>query len=238
MGIFTKKKRDDYKANIIVSENNMFGSAGGYTRLRDNVLYLNSDEMHKIIQIESSLSHECKTTVCANLAVSLGLVDKKILVIDLDFRRPKLHRMFRLHKENGIADFLLDNITKQEMIKKTEYKNVDVITRGGEVYNPSLILVSEKFKNTIAELRKEYDFILMDCPPILQVSDFIHISKVSDGVLFLAVYGQTTKAQVKEAANELKKNDIKILGSVFTMYDKKKSVDNNSYYRYYYEDKE
>ena len=79
----------------------------------------------------------------------------------------------------------------------------------------------------IAHLREKYDYVLLDCPPVLLVSDYIHISKVSDGVLFIVAHAKTTKGQVAEAIKELKKNGANVLGAVFSMYDAKKS----KYYR-------
>ena len=116
----------------------------------------------------------------------------------------------------------MDNLSRENIVKHTSHRNVDLITRGTEIYNPALILVSEKFKALIASLREDYDFVLLDCAPVLQVSDYIHISKVSDGALFLVSYGKTTKAQVADAVKELNKNNITILGTLFTMYDRKK----------------
>lgn len=205
-----------------------------YNRLKDNVLYLNADGKNKVIQIESSVMSEGKTTAVCNLAVSLGLTDKKVIVVDCDFSRPRVHRLFSLSKDVGIAEYFLNNVSKENIIKKTEYKNVDIITRGAKIYNSSLVLISDKFKNLIDELREEYDYVFLDCAPVLQVSDFIHIAKVSDGVLFVVAYASTAKSQVSEAIKELEKNGAKILGSMFTMYDRKKdkSLDIRHGYNY------
>jgi capsular exopolysaccharide synthesis family protein len=223
MALFGIKKHTKLrKERIIVSEGSSRFGSHGYTRLRDNLLYINSDGNRKVIQIESAMAKEGKTSVAANLAVSLGLTDKKVVVVDLDFRRPRLHRVFGLTKENGIAEYMMGNLSINQIIKPTSYNNVDLVTRGAEIYNPALILVSDKFKALIAALRDKYDFVLLDCAPVLQVSDYIHISKVSDGALFLVAYARTTKAQVSEAIKELRKNEIPILGTLFTMYDRKK----------------
>ena len=223
MALFRKKHSSkSLKERIIVSEGSSRFGSHGYTRLRDNMIYINSDGNHKTIQIESAMAKEGKTSVAANLAVSLGITEKKVIVVDLDFRRPRLHRVFGLAKENGIAEYMMGTIDRDKLIKHTSYKNVDLITRGTEIYNPALILVSDRFKELILSLREEYDFILLDCAPVLQVSDYIHVSKVSDGALFLVAYGRTSKAQVSEAVKELNKNNIPILGTLFTMYDRKK----------------
>lgn len=222
--LFCKKKNKHVgNGKILVGESG--GHVEGYNRLKDNILYLNADGKNKVIQIESAVSGEGKTTVICNLAVSLGQTDKKVIVVDLDFRRPRTHRLFGVTKDVGVAEFMLGESGKEEIVKHTEYKNVDVITRGAEIYNSALVLVSDKFKELIADLREEYDYVLLDCAPVLQVSDFIHIAKISDGVLFLVAYASTTKAQVAEAVKELRKNGANILGTVFTMYDRKKDKD-------------
>ena len=237
MRLFKKKNSISEVGRIVVGDSKS-GHIEGYYRLKDNILYMNADGKNKVIQVESAVQDEGNTTVVCNLAVSLGLTDKKVVVVDLDFHRPRTHRLLKTDKENGIAEFILGGLDKNAIIKKTEYKNVDLITRGAEIYNSSLVFISDKFKNLISELREEYDYVLLDCPPVLQVSDYIHISKVADGILFLVAYAQTTKSQVASAVKELKNNGANILGTVFTMYDKKKdkNYDGVSYYKYYNKD--
>ena len=233
--LFGKKKKNNSElGKIIVGEGASLKHLEGYNRLKDNILYMNADDKKKVIQVESAVQGEGKTTVICNLAVSLGLTDKKVVVVDLDFHRPRTHRLFKVSKDVGIAEYILGNTEIDSIIKKTEYKNVDLITRGAEIYNSSLVLVSDKFKALINSLREKYDYVLLDCAPVLQVSDYIHVAHVSDGVLFMVAYASTTKAQVSDAIKELKKNGANVLGTVFTMYDKKKdkNYDTSNYYVY------
>lgn len=229
---FKKRKKLNYESRIIVGETHNKAQRG-YDRLKDNLLYMNADGKTKVIQVESAVSAEGKTTVLCNLAVNLGLTEKKVVVVDLDFYHPSTHRVMKQSNDNGIAEYMLGNIDKSALIKHTEYKNVDIITRGAEIYNSSLVFLSDKFKELIASLREEYDYVLLDCAPVLQVSDYIHISKLSDGVLLMVAYAQTTRSQVAEAIKELRKNSANILGTVFTMYDGKNE---KTYGRDYYYD--
>lgn len=231
-----KSKKLKSEDKIVIKENAISSKIDGYNRLKDNLLYLNSDGKNKVIQIESSISHEGKTTVVCNLAVSLGLTDKKVVVVDLDFRRPRVQHRFDKSIDGGIAEYMLGTLTKEQIIKETAYKNVSIVTRGERIYNPSAVLVSEKFKNFIKELREEYDYVLLDCAPVLQISEYIHILQVSDGVIFVAAYGITTKAQIAEAVKELRKNGANILGTVMSMYDPKANKNGGLYqntYKYY-----
>ena len=233
MAIFKKKKVFADQDRIIINGETKGSVVEGYNRLKDNILYMNADGNTKVIQMESAGAKEGKTTVAGNLAVSLGMTDKKVIVVDLDFRRSRLHRLFNVSKETGIADYFLGNATLEDITKDSGYKNVDILTRGSEVPNPALILVSDKFKTLIAELKEKYDYVFLDCAPVLLVSDYIHIVKVSDGVLFMVAHASTTKKQVTEAVKELRKNGANILGSVFTMYDKNKDKDFYGYGSYY-----
>ncbi len=229
-----KKKRDIDEGKIVVEENRIDSKIESYNRLKDNILYINADGTKKVIQIESSIAHEGKTTIISNLAVSLGLTDKSVVVVDLDFRCPKLHQRFDTTIELGIAEYMLGSVELNEIKKSTKYKNVDIITRGTKIYNSSLVFVSEKFKAFIEQLRSEYDYVLLDCPPVLEVSDYINILPASDGVLFIVAYGETTRHQVSEAVKELRKNGAEIIGTVFSKYERKKDKGYNYYGKGYY----
>jgi len=231
---FKREKQKKGLSKIIVTENSTSTRLEGYNRLRDNVLFLNAAGNAKVLQIESSVANECKTTVACNLAVSLGYAGKKVVVVETDFRRPNAHRLFGVDGDNGIAEYIMDKVTKENVAKKTAYPNVDIVTRGTEIGNPSLVFISDKFKELVEYLRENYDYVILDCAPVLQVSDYIHISKVSDGVVLLVAYASTSRYAVADTVAELKKNNVKLLGTVFTMYDRKKDYGNPAYnYKYY-----
>ena len=219
-----KTKREE----AIVVTDGMSAINECYNSLKDNLLFMCDNGKNKVIQVESSYSGEGKTTLTCNLAVSLSYNKKKVLVMDLDFRKPRVNRLFKISNERGLVDFISDKISYEELIKKSSYEGVDVITRGSAIYNPSFLLTSDRFKSLMQKLRDEYDFILLDCPPVLQLTDYIHVSKVCDGVLFVVKYGQTTRSKVKEAAALLKKDNINVIGTVMTF------VDRSDPYSYYY----
>ncbi len=219
-----KAKREE----AIVVTDGMSAINECYNSLKDNLLFMCDNGKNKVIQVESSYSGEGKTTLTCNLAVSLSYNKKKVLVMDLDFRKPRVNRLFNISNEKGLVDFISDKISFEELIKKSSYEGVDIITRGSAIYNPSFLLTSDRFKSLMQKLREEYDFILLDCPPVLQLTDYIHVSKVCDGVLFVVKYGQTKRSQVREAAALLKKDNINVIGTVMTF------VDRTDPYSYYY----
>ena len=222
----TRKKMRREDTIVVTDEINALNEC--YNTLKANLLYMTDIEKNKVLQIESSVSGEGKTTLACNLAVSMSFNEKKVLVVDLDFRKPRVNRIFNVSNDNGLVDFISENITFEQLVKHTAYKNVDVVTRGSAIYNPTLLLTSKKFKDLIAKFRGMYDFIILDAPPVLQIAEYTHISKVADSVLFVVCYGQTRRTQISEAAELLKTNNIPVIGSVLTF------VDNKDPYSYYY----
>ncbi len=231
--MFKKKNSLDSSEYIVFGKkNNILEDA--YTRLKDNIICYGVDNNKKVIQIESAVKGEGKTTVAVNLAIALGESSKKVLIIDLDFRRPKIHRPFKIENQNGLADYMVDRCKKEEIIKETGFKNVNIINRGCEIANSSVILTSQKLRNLLEELKKEYDFIILDCPPVLLISDYIHISRLSDGILFIIAFAISKKKEVKESFKLLNQNNVDVIGTVFTHYDRKKTLFNKNDKSLYY----
>ncbi len=191
------------------------GQGESYYRLKDNIIYSFDSGKNKVFQFESAISGEGKSTVVANTAVALALSGKKVVVVDLDFRRPKVHRIFSVQNVQGIAEYMLGECEVSDIIKKTEY-GVDIVNRGKATHNASIIFTSDKFKELIETLKKEYDLVLFDCPPVLLISDYIHYSKLSDVVVFVACVGVTRRSQLKEAYELMKKHNDNFLGTVLT----------------------
>ena len=189
---------DERYNNIVVGEEGFELQTESYNRLKDNLLYLNIDGKAKVIQFLSSLASEGKTITTTNLAVSLAMSNQKVLLIDGDLRSPRAHRTLKCGNEIGISDYLLDNLPLESIIQHTSY-NVDLISRGKKIENPSAVVSSKKFKDIVPQLRDKYDYILIDCPPVLEISDYIQISTVTDGAIFCVAYGATKKNAVKEA---------------------------------------
>ncbi len=233
MSIIDKKSKTmSRSSSIVYNEKDYINLKESYIRLKDNILFYNVDGKNNVIQVTSSVQGEAKTTTISNLAVSLAQDGKKVVCVDLDIRKPRLHRAFNIENVDGLSEYMLNTIDMDGLIKHTEY-GVDIINRGSEFSNSAVILLSEKLKNLIKTLKTQYDYVLIDTPPVLIVSDFIHISRLADGLLFVVAYGRTKKAQVKEAISQLKKNNIRFIGCVFTFYDPKRN-EKNAYTNYGY----
>ena len=221
----TKEKNED---SLLVPSVKNFEP---YNRLISNIKFSNVDNPYKVIMFTSSIMEELKTTVCSNFAFTLAHNEKKVLVIDLDTRKPRIHKTFGTSKENGIVEYLDGQIDKETLIKKTD-KNVDIITVGKEVVNPITLLESDKLKELIEELKKEYDYIAIDTPPLTACNDAAIISKFSDAVVFNIAINQGKKKEIKASIHQLIDAKANVIGINITKANIK---DKNNYYYYYYE---
>lgn len=211
--LFRKSSHDDEVPQIVV--NRVSGGAVNYSRLKDNIIFSSDNGKNKVFQFESAVSGEGKSTVVANTAVALASSGKRVCVVDLDFRRPMVHKVFEVQNVKGISEYMLGECEKTDLVKKTDV-GVDVINRGKAINNASIIFMSDKFKALIEGLRDEYDVILFDCPPVLLVSDYIHYSALSDMVIFVACIGVTRRSQLKDAFELMLRVNTNILGTVVT----------------------
>lgn len=221
-------RHDERFNNIVVGQPGYDALTESYNRLKDNILYLNVDGNVKVIQFVSSTPSEGKTITATNLAVSLVNNGKKVIFIDGDLRAPRAHRTFKAGNDIGVADYMLNDAPIENIIQHTEY-GVDLISRGKKIDNSSAVIASDKFKKLISAVRALYDFVIVDCPPVLEISDYIQISTTTDGVILCVAFGITKRAQVKEAVKLLKQSNIRILGSVYTFVDSKSVKTKYSY---------
>ncbi len=201
-----------------------------YNRLISNIKFSNVDNPYKVIMFTSSIMNELKTTVCSNYAFTLAHNEKKVIIIDLDTRKPRIHKTFGVEKEKGIVEYLAGNITKDELIKSTE-EGVDIITVGKDVSNPVTLLESQKLADLIKELKEEYDFIAIDTPPLTACNDAAIISKLVDGVVFNVAINQGKKKEIKSSLEQLKDANANVIGINITKANIK---DRGGYYYYYY----
>ena len=222
------KRSIDYR--IIVKENPSSIVSESYRKAKVSLDFASLDNPLKVIQITSSLQGEGKTTTAINLAASYAEDGKKVLLVDLDLRRPKLHRAFKIENKNGIVDVLANKITLDEAIKEKD--GLYLLNKGSDVPFPTSLLNSVAIVSLFETLKANFDIIIVDCPPVLAVSDAVVISKYSDGCIFVVSQKHTDKASAKQSIATLKQNNVNILGVVFTQISKKDSKDYHSSYYY------
>ena len=226
---------DNPHYRIITVEQPLSIAAESYRRIKTSLEFASVDKHLQVIQICSSMQGEGKSVTVLNIAATYAEDSKKVIVVDLDFRRPKLHRSFRVENKNGITDVLAEHITLKEAIVHGE-NGIDCLNRGSKAPYPTALLGSENMEKVFEELRKEYEYIIVDCPPILAVSDAAIVSRLCDGCLFVISQSKTEKAAARESVKILRDNGVNILGVVFANISAKRG---NYYYsnkyKYYYQ---
>lgn len=198
----------------ILNKNSSFAVQEAYKTLRTNVrFYLKKDGCRRI-SITSSIAGEGKSITLLNLAISLAEDGHKVLLIDADLRRPAQARLLVEHPAPGLSNVLANLATEEEAIRKDLYPNLDVLFSGDVPPNPSELLGSDRMRKLIDTMSEQYDYILVDTPPINVVSDASIVTTLLDGVLLLVRQGQSKKDMVRRAVANLELTGIKPLGFV------------------------
>jgi capsular exopolysaccharide synthesis family protein len=222
----------EYKNVVIETPNSP--QAEAYRKLELNIRMNSIDNPYKVIQITSATPEDGKTTTAINLAAVYAEKGLKVIILDFDLRRPKIHRAFHKINDLGFYDFIVNEKPIEELIIKDDSK-IDLLLTGNMLTAPHVILQSKKVKDLIEKLRKEYDYIVIDSPPVLTVTDALVISSLAEGVVYIASYKKTKKDQAKHGLKQLKENGANVIGAVLSNVDAKKS---NGYYNYYYYQRE
>lgn len=231
MKLFTKKTADNYGFLIAKEAPNSYVTES-LQKLIVNLEYANIDQKYKVIQFTSSMQAEGKTTLISNVAYLLAQRGKKVLMVDLDLRRPKINRIFSVINKLGLTDYLLGKIEKKDLIQHSEDK-VDFIISGEKTTSVVQVLQSQKLQDLFNELKQEYDYILLDTPPVIVVSDALLVNKVADGIIFVVAHGQGRKSMVKEAITSLTRNNVPIIGIAITQDRVNKGNRYGYTYKYY-----
>ncbi|MBQ4517875.1 MAG: CpsD/CapB family tyrosine-protein kinase [Clostridia bacterium] len=207
-------KPKDYLSNIL-SDTTHYSISEAYKTARTNLMFtLAAEKGCKKIIVTSSQSGEGKSTTTSNLAIAFAQTGARVMVLEADLRRPKLHRYFSLPNDKGMSEFLGGFATMEEVIQHVEKYNVDCITGGKVPPNPSELLISPLFAELLEKLSENYDYIFVDSPPINVVSDPISIAKLMSGAVVVARQNYTTSEVLRQAIASLEFGDIKILGYI------------------------
>jgi len=191
-----------------------------YRKLRTSILYSRPGEPPKTILFTSSTAGEGKTISVANTAIMFAQLGYNCLVIDADLRRPSCHRALRVSNDRGLTDFLVGQEALANVIKPTPIANLSVLNCGAVAPNPTELIASKKMRDALDNLKERFDFVLVDSPPVMPVSDAIVLSTMVDGVVYVVRGQETPKNTVKAAISQLKNDhQAKILGVLLNRVD-------------------
>jgi len=203
--------------------------------IRTMINFTLSDDQKSPILVVSSLQGEGKTHLAANLAISMAQIGKKVLLIDGDFRRSRLHRIFKLTTDKGLSNIWTQKQDFSSNIQESEIENLHIMTSGIRPPNPSELLNTPVLAEFIKWSKQNYDTVIVDCPAIIPVSDTLLWGKVINKSVFVIKHGTTNSKLAKLAIAKLQKANIKILGSVITHFKEKGlSYGKYGYYKHYH----
>ncbi len=200
-----------------------------YRNLRTSLMYAQVGKQPKVITVTSSNPGEGKSTVCANLGVVLAQAGKNTLVVDCDLRRPMIHKLFGLRNLRGMVDILADERSMQEVYQEM-LEGLKIVTAGPPPPNPSELLSSERFAEFLEEARQEFDYVLVDTPPVRMVSDSAIIATKANGALLVIDVQSTRKRTLRQSVRSLEAVGAKVLGTVMNNIKASKK----DYFRYGY----
>ena len=190
------------------------GIATEYRRLLHNIQQLARAREIKSILVTSSMLAEGKSNVCAFLALTAAKKGIKALLIDSDLRRPTLHKLFAMEREPGLAEALAEGVPARNVVRKTSLSSLDVITAGRPCSVPAEVFDAPAIGRIVAEMKFYYDIIIVDCAPVIPVSDPMLLSHEVDGVLFVVKAGSTQRDVVLRARDILSSSTDRLLGVV------------------------
>ena len=208
-------------------------AAESYRTLRTNIKYSSFDKEYRCIAVTSSVMGEGKSTTVGNLAYALAQAGNSVLLVDCDLRKPSMHKHFKISNNAGLTDVLVGNCKIEEAVYKCE-DNLHVLTSGKNTPNPSEMLGSKSMEVFLNAAKNHYDYVIVDTPPVIAVTDAQILSTKVDGTILVVHAGKTKKQVVMTAVDLLKKVGANIIGTVLNSVEMKGS----NYYYYYYNNEE
>lgn len=215
-----------------------FVASEAYKLLRTNLMFSLPDEKEcRVIGITSSIRGEGKSTTALNLAYALAETEKKVLLMELDMRLPTVAKRLSVASKPGVSNFLVGLNKVAEVLQKSGiHDHLYVMTSGDIPPNPSELLGSKEMTMTIDIMKKSFDYIILDLPPVNVVSDALIVSKLTDGMMMVVRQNYINQREVNEAIRQLEMVDAKILGFVVNDGDAKdEKYKNKKYKKYGYE---
>ena len=185
----------------------------------------------QVVAITSARPSEGKSTLAANLSWAFFSMGEKTLLIDVDLRRGRIHEILNLDNAKGLSNYFSGESSASEIVQTTDNPNLDVVTRGGFVNGASEYLCRDVFQELILGWRQKYDRIVLDCPPVLGLSETIATQRVADGVVVVVRAESTKMTEVETCIDQLKRGSAGIFGFVLNRLDLDKP--SNHYYYYY-----
>lgn len=231
---FFRRGVHDPQETLVTYANPRSHGSEGYRTLRTTIQnFLDGQQLARAIVISSPVPREGKSTTAANLAVAMAQSEYKTLLVESDLRRPAVHNIFNLKMEPGLTDYLLARVDLGAIIRQTAIPGLSIIPCGPMVQNPAEMLTSRRMKDLIQELKKRYDIIIFDTPPMVTIADAMVVARQADGVVLVVTVNMSKVAGLERAKAILDQAHVKLFGVLVNKFNVRRSY--GYYYRYYYQ---
>lgn len=233
-----RKKNKDLEANrqeYVISASTPFNVTEAFRNLKASIgvsLPKKVGGEGAVITFTSPNSGEGKTTVAVNLAMMLALSNAKVILIDADIRKGRVAKCLNAPSAPGLSGYLSGQVKKEDIIK-SHTENLDFIARGVQSPRPYELLESEAMHSFLAELKKEYDYVIIDTPPLPALSDALAVATQSDGTVVVCRHRQSNVNEIAKTLNTLTFASAPVLGVVVNDYKADRTGKYGYYYRYY-----
>lgn len=219
------------KSELIVQNDPKSNVAEALRIVRTNLQFSSVDEKLKTILVTSSVPGEGKSFISSNLAITFAQNNSKVLLVDCDMRKGRLHKIFNLSNDKGLSNLLIDDINTdiKKYIKKTDIENLSIITMGSMPPNPSELLASAKSKVVIQMLKNKFDYIIFDGTPVTGLTDSIIMASLVDKVVIVSSIGDINVEILENTKQALSNVNANIAGVIAN----KTPLVNSNYYGYY-----
>jgi protein-tyrosine kinase len=185
-----------------------------YRAIRTNIHFLSMDQKDKVFVITSPSFGEGKSTITTNLAISIVQQGKRVLVVDAHLQKPTIHSTFNIKNNNGLTNLLMGKTTLEEAITKTQIEGLEVVTSGAISSHSAELLGLQAVEEFIVKARRNYDFVLFDSPPVLEITDARILAHKCDGVILVLCKSKTKSQMAAEAKRQLDLASAKIKGVI------------------------
>src|SRR5262245_61751188 len=223
---------DNLDKPVLADSIKMFSAAAeAYRMLRTSILLSTPGRPPKTMLVTSGQPGDGKTTTVFNIALALTQLKAEVLIVDCDMRRPRIQKLFKMSRCEGLSTYLTNGGSLDDFIKRTPVPYLSVLPCGYVPPNPSELISSENMKDLLRSLERRFDYIILDSPPLVTVTDPIILSTLVDGVILVVKSGQSKSALVSRVCQYLSAVDAKVIGVTLNSLDLRK--EGYDYYRYY-----
>jgi polysaccharide biosynthesis transport protein len=220
------------ESELVVFNDPKSSASEAYRGLRTGILFSTPGHSPRSLLVTSSGPQEGKTITTANLAITMAQAGQKILILDCDMRKPRLHKVFPCDRARGMSNILVGEGDWRKLRVATQVPNLEIIPSGPIPPNPAELIGSDRMKRLIDELLQEYDRVLIDSPPIVAVTDSVVLSRFVQGVVLVIQVGVTTRDVINNCVRQIRDVQAHVLGAVLNNVNIGK--DSYYYYQYYY----